>query len=218
VLARDFYFFLWEEISPRRRLNNKSERTGSAARMSLHLALTIAERRLDLRTIFLTHHRRLYQVAYHLTSSRHDAEDVVQEVFVRLHGKLEQFQGEARLSTWLYRMTVNASLDALRRFKRRQKWETSLALIVNEEGLARESSGQLDHTEMSEKLRKALSRLRKPFRIVVVLRDFEGMAYDEIAEVLQIDKGTVASRLHRAYAKLKKELMQLGIDQNYLQL
>ena len=181
--------------------------------MPLHLAQTIAERRLDLRTIFLTHHRRLYQVAYHLTSSRHDAEDVVQEVFVRLHGKLEQFQGEARLSTWLYRMTVNASLDALRRFKRRQKWETSLALIVNEDSLARESS---DHTEVSEKLRKALSRLRKPFRAVIVLRDFEGMAYDEIAEVLQIDKGTVASRLHRAYAKLKMELLALGIDQNYL--
>jgi RNA polymerase sigma-70 factor (ECF subfamily) len=157
-------------------------------------------------------------VAYHLTSSRHDAEDVVQEVFVRLHGKLEQFQGEARLSTWLYRMTVNASLDALRRFKRRQKREMSLALIVNEEGLARESSGQLDHTEMSEKLRQALARLRKPFRAVIVLRDFEGLAYDEIAAVLQIDKGTVASRLHRAYAKLKKELVQLGIDQNYLQL
>lgn len=184
--------------------------------MSLHIAQTIAERRLDLRAIFLTHHRRLYMVAYRLTSSRHDAEDIVQEVFVRLHDKLEQFHGEARLSTWLYRMTVNASLDALRRFKRRQKRETPLALIVNEESLARESSGQLDQIEMSEKLRKALSRLRKPFRAVIVLRDFDGMAYDEIAEVLQIDKGTVASRLHRAYAKLKKELLQLGIDQNYL--
>ncbi len=184
--------------------------------MQLHLAHTTAERELDLRTIFLTHHRRLYMVAYHLTSSRHDAEDIVQEVFVRLHDKLEQFQGEARLSTWLYRMTVNASLDALRRFKRRQKWEMPLALIVNEESVARESSGPLDHTEMSEKLRKALARLRKPFRAVIVLRDFEGLAYDEIAEVLQIDKGTVASRLHRAYAKLKKELVQLGIDQNYL--
>ena len=89
---------------------------------------------------------------------------------MRLHGKLEQFQGEARLSTWLYRMTVNASLDALRRFKRRQKWETSLALIVNEDSLARESFGQLDHTEMSEKLRKALSPLRKPFRAVVIIK------------------------------------------------
>lgn len=184
--------------------------------MSLHLAQTIAERKLDLRTIFLTHHRRLFMVAYHLTSSRHDAEDIVQEVFVRLHDKLERFQGDAMLSTWLYRMTVNASLDALRRFKRRQKWETSLALVVNEDGFARESSGQLDHIEVSEKLRQALSRLRKPFRAVIVLRDFEGMAYDEIAEVLQIDKGTVASRLHRAYAKLKKELVQMGIDQDYL--
>jgi len=184
--------------------------------MPLHLAKTTAERRLDLRAIFLTHHRRLYRVAYHLTSSRHDAEDVVQDVFVRLQDKLEQFQGEARLSTWLYRMTVNASLDALRRFKRRQKWETPLSLIVNEESFARENSAQLAHAEISGKLQKALSRLRKPFRAVIVLRDFEGMAYDEIAEVLQIDKGTVASRLHRAYAKLKKELMILGIDQNYM--
>ncbi len=186
--------------------------------MPLHIAQTLAERRLDLRAIFLAHHRRLYQVAYRLTSSRQDAEDIVQEVFVRLYQKLEQFQGEAMLSTWLYRMTVNAGLDALRRFKRRQKWETSLALIVNEAAFAKENPGQQAHIEISEKLQKALSRLRKPFRAVIVLRDFEGLAYDEIAEVLQIDKGTVASRLHRAYAKLKKELEALGIDQDYLKL
>jgi RNA polymerase sigma-70 factor (ECF subfamily) len=184
--------------------------------MPLHLAQTTAERRLDLRAIFLTQHRRLYKVAYHLTSSRHDAEDVVQEVFVRLHDKLAQFQGDAKLATWLYRMTVNASLDALRRFKRRQKWETSLTLIVNDEAFAKEHPHHAANAEISEKLQIALSRLRKPFRAVIVLRDFEGMAYDEIAAVLQIDKGTVASRLHRAYTKLKKELVSLGIDQNYL--
>jgi RNA polymerase sigma-70 factor (ECF subfamily) len=184
--------------------------------MPLQLAKTTAEHKLDLRTIFLSQHRQLYKVAYHLTLSRHDAEDVVQEVFVRLHNKLGQFQGEAKLSTWLYRMTVNASLDVLRRFKRRQKWETSLTVIVNEESLARESAGQTDHAEMSEKIMQALSRLRKPHRAVIVLRDFEGLAYDEIAEVLQIDKGTVASRLHRAYSKLKKELMALGIDHHYV--
>jgi RNA polymerase sigma-70 factor (ECF subfamily) len=186
--------------------------------MPLHLAKTTAEQKLDLRAIFLSHHRRLYKVAYHLTASRHDAEDIVQEVFMRLHAKLAEFRREAHLSTWLYRMTVNASLDALRRFKRRQKWETPLTLLVNEESLARESSALTDHGEMSEKLRKALLRLRKPFRAVIVLRDYEGMAYDEIAEVLQIDKGTVASRLHRAYAKLRKELTALGIDQSYMKL
>ncbi len=184
--------------------------------MPPQLAQTATECSLDLRAIFLSHHRQLYRVAYHLTLSRHEAEDVVQEVFVRLHDKLAQFQGEAKLSTWLYRMTVNASLDALRRFKRRQKWEMSLTLIVNEGSLARESSGQADHAEISEKLGTALSRLRKPFRTVIVLRDLEGLAYDQIAEVLQIDKGTVASRLHRAYAKLKKELMALGIDHDYI--
>ncbi len=184
--------------------------------MPLHIVQTLAERRLDLHTIFQAHHRQLFKVAYHLTSSRHDAEDVVQEVFVRLYHKLEQFQGEARLSTWLYRMTVNASLDALRRFKRRQKRETSLALIVNEEALAQENPHHHAHIELSEKLQSALARLRKPYRAAIVLRDFEGLAYDEIAEVLQIDKGTVASRLHRAYAKLKKELEALGIDQSYL--
>ncbi|MGH7493513.1 MAG: RNA polymerase sigma factor [bacterium] len=184
--------------------------------MPLHLAKTTAEHTLDLRTIFLSRHRQLYKVAYHLTLSSHDAEDVVQEVFVRLHNKLEQFHGEAKLSTWLYRMTVNASLDALRRFKRRQKWETPLTLIVNAENLARESSAPPEYVEMSEKLRQALSRLPKPYRAVIVLRDFEGLAYGEIAEVLLIDKGTVASRLHRAYSKLKKELLVLGIDQSYI--
>jgi len=184
--------------------------------MPLHLAQTTAERRLELRTIFLTQHRRLFKVAYHLTSSRHDAEDVVQEVFVRLHQKLAQFHGDSQLATWLYRMTVNASLDALRRFKRRRKWETSLTLIVNENALPQENSSSLAQKEMAEKIQLALARLRKPFRAVIVLRDFEGMAYDEIAAVLQIDKGTVASRLHRAYGKLRQELAALGIDRDYI--
>jgi RNA polymerase sigma-70 factor (ECF subfamily) len=113
-------------------------------------------------------------------------------------------------------MTVNASLDALRRFKRRQKWETPLSLIVNEQAFAKETSSQVACNELAGKIQTALSRLRKPFRTVVVLRDLQGMAYDEIAEVLQVDKGTVASRLHRAYGKLKKELIALGIDQNYV--
>lgn len=183
--------------------------------MPLQIAQTLTENKLGLHAIFLAHHRQLYKVAYHLTLSRHDAEDVVQDVFVRLYQKLGQFQGESRLSTWLYRMTVNASLDSLRRFKRRQKHETSLSLIVNEAAFAREHSNQHAHIEISEKLQQALSRLRMPFRAVIVLRDFEGLAYDEIAEILQIDKGTVASRLHRAYAKLKKELEALGIDHDY---
>jgi RNA polymerase sigma-70 factor (ECF subfamily) len=185
--------------------------------MPLYSTQTTAAPEPDLRAIFLMYHRRLYKVAYHLTSSQHDAEDVVQEVFVRLHAASAQFRGEATLSTWLYRMTVNASLDALRRFKRRQKWETPLALVVNEAAPASENSSPAAQIEISEKLRVALARLHKPFRAVIVLRDFDGMAYDEIAAVLQIDKGTVASRLHRAYAKLKKELEALGIDQNYLQ-
>jgi len=181
-----------------------------------NVAQTPADCALDLRTIFLSHHQKLYRLAYHLTSSRHDAEDIVQEVFVRLHDKLGQFQRESKLSTWLHRMTINASLDSLRRFKRRQKRETPLSLIVNEQAMAFGNHDHVIRDEMAEKLHTALSRLRKPFRAVIILRDLQGMAYDEIAEVLQIDQGTVASRLHRAYRKLKKELMVLGIDQNYV--
>ena len=184
--------------------------------MILPFTQTPVQSALDVRAIFLAEHRRLFKVAYHLTSSRHDAEDVVQEVFLRLHERLDQFHGEAKLSTWLYRMTVNASLDALRRFKRRHRWETPLPLPEVEAGLVAGASAPNAPAELSEKIQRALERLGKPFRSVIVLRDFEGMAYTEIAEVLQIDKGTVASRLHRGYAKLQKELAALGIDQSYL--
>lgn len=184
--------------------------------MLLQLTQTTAERALELRTIFLAEHRRLYKVAYQLTASRHEAEDVVQEVFLRLHARLEQFSGGAKLSTWLYRMTVNASLDALRRFKRRRNREASLALPEIESEAANNGASVHMHNELEEKIQLALARLRKPYRAAIVLRDFEGLAYDEIAEVLQIDKGTVASRLHRGYAKLQKELAALGVDRSYL--
>lgn len=184
--------------------------------MILPFTQTAAATTWDLREIFLAQHQRLFRIAYHLTVSRHEAEDIVQEVFVRLHERRAQFQGKAQLSTWLYRMTVNASLDVLRRFKRRQKRETTLDLPALANDACAQAAPSAAQIELKEKVQRALARVAKPYRAAIVLRDFEGLAYDEIAEVLQIDKGTVASRLHRGYKKLQKELAAFGIDQNYL--
>lgn len=188
----------------------------SQASMILPFIQTAPSATWDLREIFLAQHQRLFRIAFHLTASRHEAEDVVQEVFMRLLERREQFLGNAKLSTWLYRMTVNASLDVLRRFKRRQKRETSFELPEVATAAGGQSLPPAAHSELKEKMQIALARVRKPYRAAIVLRDFEGLAYEEIAEVLRIDKGTVASRLHRGYKKLQKELAALGIDQNYL--
>lgn len=171
----------------------------------------------ELRTIFLTHHRQLFNLAYRLTGSREEAEDVVQQIFVRLSRDLAHFRGEAELSTWLHRIVVNSSLDVLRRFRRRRRREMPMSLIVNEPPHATAAETHFHRVELAEKLQQALARLRPPFRAVIVLRDFEGMAYEQIAEVLRLDAGTVASRLSRARLKLKKELERLGIDQSYLE-
>ncbi len=181
------------------------------------LPQTNPEPQLELRAIFLAHHRQLFNIAYRLTGSREEAEDVVQQIFVRLSRDLARFRREAELSTWLYRIVVNSSLDVLRRFRRRRRQEIPMSLIVNEPFHSTAAETHLHRAELAEKLQQALARLRPPFRAVIVLRDFEDMTYDQIAEVLRLDAGTVASRLSRARLKLKSELKRLGIDQSYLE-
>ena len=176
--------------------------------MSLHLAQTITERRLDLRAVFLTHHRRLYMVAYHLTASRHDAEDVVQEVFVRLHNKLEQFQGEAKLSTWLYRMTVNLTYTWVsRQKKRRVSLESVVDYLTSPARYAPDQEAEV--AGIRDEVRRAIAALHFNQRVVVVLYYLNGLSLDDISQILDCPVGTIKSRLYYARENLRYKLVSV---------
>jgi RNA polymerase sigma-70 factor (ECF subfamily) len=136
-----------------------------------------------------------------------DADDVGQEVFIRLHHSLAQFRGESRLGTWLTRIAINLCLDRLRA---RQRWHKRFLGLEEDEMRPREprmdGEALLDERERGRIVRRAVRRLRPSWRAVVVLRHLRGYSTEETAQTLGIPFGTVLSRLSRALKALREDL------------
>lgn len=135
-----------------------------------------------------------------------DAEDVGQQVFIRLYRALGDFRGEAMLSTYITRIAINLSINELRRKKKFSQWFKSLGDVTDKTNQELQLHEQNNSNDLNEIILKALDLLEPDFRSVVVLRLIEGYSTKETAEMLNIPLGTVLSRLSRAQEKLKKIL------------
>ncbi len=149
----------------------------------------------------------VYRVALRMTRRVEDAEEVTQEVFVAVHRHLKTFAGNAQLKTWIYRITVNCSLNVLRKNKRSPE-------VAWDEGFdpedPRQSVGEAVEKEAQKfKVASLLENLNTDQKMCLVLRAQEGLSYEQIAQALQININTVRSRLKRA----REILMALGKDQ-----
>jgi RNA polymerase sigma-70 factor, ECF subfamily len=140
---------------------------------------------------------------YYLNGDRSAAEDVTQTVFVRLYGTIKDFRQTARFTTWLYSMVANACRDEHRRRKRLVEWAPEHDL--RPDGSQTEDGLALQHT-----VRQVVAELQPDFRITVLLKYFEDLSYEEIAEVLGCQAGTVASRLNRCHKILARKLSGLN--------
>lgn len=148
-------------------------------------------------------HQRVHRVAVRMVGIQ-EAADVTQQVFLQAFRSIGQFSGRSRVETWLYRLTVNESLQFLRRNRR---WQFA--------GLDWEPMDPSHHggdAERREVLEQALARLEPDLRMIFVLREVEELSYHDIAEALQIPEGTVGSRLNRARRELKQLLSDFGFD------
>lgn len=153
------------------------------------------------------HQDRVYELCVRMLGDREEALDVAQEVFVSLHGALAQFRGESRLSTWIFKVAKNHCLNRLKSLGRRQRHRTAELSDVDEGELARHQEQRspqeaLLGKEQQARVQAAIARLPEEQRLLVVLRDIEGLSYDEIVQVTEQPEGTVKSRLHRARASL----------------
>lgn len=150
------------------------------------------------------------RVCVSLLGSR-DVDDLVQDIFIKILRRLNSFEGRSSLFTWIYEITVNQCRDELRRRKRR-RWfslqalpeETVERVAVEEESV----SAQLEANELRDTMRRELNKLDPKYRELVVLRDLEGLGYDEIAKISGIEEKLVKSRLYQARqilaARMKK--------------
>lgn len=161
------------------------------------------------------HQRRANTVAYGIVRSAEDAREVTQDAFLRVHRHLKDFEGGASFSTWLYRIVYNLSIDLIRRRSpgRAVEFEdhTDLTGAPDEWLPARgelDPFAALDRTRLVEAMQRCLDELPPHHRTAIVLREVEGLSYQEIAEAMEVPKGTVMSRLFHARRKMQKMLRE----------
>ncbi len=159
--------------------------------------------------------KTVYRTAYLITGNKEDAEDLTQEVFLRVWNGIGGYRGESKFFTWLYAVTKHVCTDRVRKNSRTPKPFSLTPPDDAEEAAApepRDTDRQnapdeaLCAKETQETVRAAIAALKDEYRVIVLLRDMEGHSYEEIAQMLGIHVGTVKSRLNRARAALKKSL------------
>jgi RNA polymerase sigma-70 factor (ECF subfamily) len=165
------------------------------------------------------HSRAVYRVALRLTANPSDAEEVLQDTFMQVHRHLDEFRGEARLSTWIHRIAVNAALMHLRARKRRDQAERPLADVLPrfdasgtlerldcDYSVAARADVVLERRELAAAALEAVAALPEAYRVPFVLRDLEGLDTEETARITGLEVALVRQRLHRARLMLRARL------------
>ncbi|MBQ7454939.1 MAG: sigma-70 family RNA polymerase sigma factor [Clostridia bacterium] len=175
--------------------------------MSLFRPKTKAER---FEAFAAEHERMVYLVCLRMMGNAQDAEDCAQEALLSAYRAFDSFRGDSSEKTWLYRIATNTCLDALRRRR-----ETVSLEALREEGFdpadtrMPQHQAEAERKDLREQIKAAVAALPEDQRVVLVLRDFQQLPYEEIAETLSISEGTVKSRLNRAREKVKKTLADM---------
>ena len=157
--------------------------------------------------------RNVFRIAQHITQNREDAEDVVQDAFLKAYQNLGQFQGQSKFYTWLVRIAVNEALMRLRRRRPERMVSLDEDVKTEEDSMPREIADwtpnpeqQYNQAELKDILSRTIQGLPTSFRTVFVLRDVEGLSTEETAEALGLSIPAVKSRLLRARLQLRERL------------
>lgn len=167
-------------------------------------------------TLVLSYEKNVYNLALRMVKNPEDASDMAQEAFIRAYNSLASFRGESKFSVWLYRIVSNVCLDFLRS---RSRHPTASLSVENDEGEETEldipdesqsPEALLERRLTRDSVRRGLDALSEEYRQILLLREIQGLSYDEIAETLSMELGTVKSRIFRARKKLCDFLLRDG--------
>ncbi len=161
------------------------------------------------------HQKRIFSIAYRIAGNQEDAADMTQEVLVKVFRNLKSFRGDSKFSTWLYRVATTPCLDEQKKRRRHTAYsldeeletdEGSLATDLRDTGPTPEESAE--RKAVQQAIRIAIGKLKEEHKKVILLREVQGLSYEEIAKILKCSEGTVKSRINRARENLKKFLLQ----------
>ena len=153
----------------------------------------------------------VFRLAYHFIRNREDAWDISQEVFIKVYKSLRGFRGDAQFKTWVLRITANQCKDYWKK-RRLHTVALSEALQAEDTSTSGASPGQgLEAEEIGHAIEAALQKLSHKHRTAFILREFEGMTYEEMAQVMHCSLGTIMSRLFHARKKLQTTLADMGV-------
>lgn len=179
--------------------------------------------RAAFRSLVERHQRRAFAIALGLVRDENDARELVQDAFLRVFKGLNNFQGDSSFFTWLYRIITNLSIDLIRkpsrqlveidesRFEANEQAEEEFPLLGRVEGS--DPAGIVRRKEIAARLQTALDALPPYHRDVIIMREIEGLSYEEMAQAMDVSKGTIMSRLFHARQKLQKALSAVYAEQ-----
>lgn len=201
----------------------KPSKTGASHERAIDRALIERAAKGDARAfreLVGRHQRKAHAVAYGIVRNAEDAREVTQDAFMRVYRHLNDFEGQASFSTWLYRIVFNLSIDLIRRRSPNKSVEIDDRMEL--EGAPhellpyrgdRDPFVSLDRARIVDAVQKCLDQLPPYHRTIIVLREVEGLSYEEIAETMEVPKGTVMSRLFHARRKMQRLLHELLGDE-----
>ncbi|MFT3693053.1 MAG: sigma-70 family RNA polymerase sigma factor [Kofleriaceae bacterium] len=169
------------------------------------------------RTLFERYHRRAYALAFGVVRHQDDALDVVQDAFIKAHRYLDKFEGNSSFYTWLYRIVMNLAIDHIRKHRKVKPVELDEQRLEDgggEDGLLPKLLGgspgrALMDKEIRARIDTALAELSENHRAVLVMRELEGLSYEEMAQAMGCSKGTIMSRLFHARKNMQRRLVDL---------
>jgi RNA polymerase sigma-70 factor (ECF subfamily) len=204
-------------------VNKAGHRASTPTHAADDADLVLAARRGDrdaFRTLYERYHRRAYALALGVVRQPDDALDVVQDAFIKAHKYLASFEGTSSFYTWLYRIVMNLAIDHLRKHRRHKPVELDEARLgdgtdaaIDESLLPKILGGNPGRALLDKQIRArieaALDTLSEAHRAVLVMREMEGLSYEEMAAAMECSKGTIMSRLFHARKNMQRELADL---------
>lgn len=158
--------------------------------------------------LILAYESKIYNLCFYILKNKDDAMDAAQEVSIKIYKSINKFKGDSKFSTWVYRITYNTCIDHVKKRKDDVPYDD---FINSEHTVENKMEGIIEARELKSEIKNCIMKLNEDFRTIIILRDIDGLSYQEIATILNIEVGTVKSRISRARETLKKELIKNGV-------